>query len=125
MAILDKVKSKKTAKVKEEKGDAVATTNEAISKASKFAAGVLIAPHVTEKSAMANGLNCYVFKVNPRSNRSMVKQAIKEVYNVIPRKVNITVIPDRAVFIKRKKGVKLGYKKAVVFLKKGDKIAIN
>jgi large subunit ribosomal protein L23 len=98
---------------------------EAINKASKFAAGVLIAPHITEKAVNANQLNCYVFKVNPRSNRSMVKQAIKEVYNVIPKRVNITVIPSREVFVRRKKGVKAGYKKAVVFLKKGDKINIS
>jgi len=125
MAILDKVKSKKEAKPAKAEKEVAVVANEAISKASKFAAGVLIGPHVTEKSAIANESNSYVFKINPRSNRSMVKQAIKEVYNVIPRKVNITVIPNRAVFIKRKKGVKLGYKKAVVFLKKGDKIAIN
>lgn len=111
--------------VKAEKTKDKKEVKDPIAQASKFAAGVLIGPHVTEKSARAGEINSYVFKVNPRSNRSMVKQAIKEVYNVIPRKVNITVIPARAVFVRRKKGVKPGYKKAVVFLKEGDKISIS
>ncbi len=130
MALLDVVKGKKETKPKrkadkEEKGEAGSKANEAISKASKFAASVLIRPHVTEKSTIANESNCYVFEINKRANRSMVKQAIKEVYGVIPRKVNITVIPDRQVVLRRQKGTKPGYKKAVVFLKKGDKIAIS
>lgn len=113
MALKDKTKNKE------------GKTKEAITSASKFAAGVLIGPHITEKSSIAGQLNSYVFKVNPRSNRSMVKQAIKEVYNVIPRKVNITVIPAKAVFLRKRKGIKPGYKKAVVFLKEGDKINIS
>lgn len=127
MALLDIVNSKKETKPKRkksEKDEVGSKTTEAIKKASKFAADVLVAPHVTEKSTIANEQNCYVFKINKRANRSMVKQAIKEVYGVIPKKVNITVIPDRQVFIRRKKGVKLGYKKAVIYLKKGDKISI-
>ena len=131
MALLDIVKSKKDSRPakkheqQEEKSGAEPKVAEAISKASKFAAGVLVAPHVTEKSTIANQLNSYVFKINPRANRSMVKQAIKEVYGVMPKKVNITVIPGKEVTMRRKKGFQSGYKKAIVFLKKGDKINIS
>jgi len=52
----------------------------------------------------------------------MVKQAVKKQYNVEPTKVRIINIPGKMVFIRRRRAQKAGYKKAVVYLKKGDKI---
>jgi ribosomal protein L23 len=47
---------------------------------------------------------------------------VKELYKVTPVKVNIINLPAKIVFTRGKSGRKAGVKKAVVYLKKGDKI---
>ncbi|KKT21258.1 MAG: 50S ribosomal protein L23 [Parcubacteria group bacterium GW2011_GWB1_43_8] len=54
----------------------------------------------------------------------MVRQAVKKQYNVEPTKVRIINIPGKTVFIRRRQAQKSGYKKAIVYLKKGDKISL-
>lgn len=84
---------------------------------------VLKKPRITEKSTIsASDNSTYVFTVDQRANKSLVKKAISEIYKVTPVKVNITPIPRKRVFARGKKGVKGGGKKAYVFLKKGDNI---
>ena len=48
--------------------------------------------------------------------------AIKAFYKVTPEKINIVRNPSKTVFVRGKKGVKSGVKKAYVYLKEGDKI---
>jgi ribosomal protein L23 len=55
----------------------------------------------------------------------MMRQAIKEKYRVVPQKVNIVNLPKKTIVFRGKKGVKSGIKKAVVYLKQGDKIEIS
>jgi ribosomal protein L23 len=43
---------------------------------------------------------------------------------VTPRAINITNIPRQWTFIRGKLGTHQGFKKAVVFLKKGDTISL-
>jgi len=43
---------------------------------------------------------------------------------VKPEKVRVAAIPAKKVFVRGKKGVKSGGKKAYVYLKKGDKIEL-
>lgn len=80
------------------------------------------APHITEKATFLGEKNGYVFKIEPKFNKIMVRQAVKKQYNVEPSKVRIINIPGKMVFIRRKRAQKPGYKKAIVYLKKGDKI---
>jgi ribosomal protein L23 len=47
---------------------------------------------------------------------------MKAFYNVTPIKIAIAKTPSKAVFVRGRKGVKNGVKKAYVSLKKGDKI---
>ncbi len=95
-------------------------------KISGFSAKVLIGPHITEKATALGENNAYVFKIKNKANKIMVKQAIKETYGVIPEKVNITRKPKKEkIFRGRYKGKSPGLKKAVVFLKEGDKIEIS
>ena len=88
---------------------------------SKTAVSVLV-PHITEKATFLGEKNAYVFKVEPEFNKIMIRQAVKKQYNVEPAKVRIINIPGKMVFIRRRRAQKAGYKKAVVYLKKGDKI---
>ena len=87
---------------------------------------VLINPRITEKATIGIEKGVYVFDVSPHSNKRQVTQAIRQVYNVNPRKVHITKVSSKNVKNKRTgmKGVKSGGKKAYVYLKKGDNISI-
>ncbi len=81
-------------------------------------------PHITEKASMlsAGKENAYTFEIEKGMNKQDVKNSIKEIYNVIPVSVNIINLPSKKVFMRGKWGVKSGIKKAVVYLKKGEKI---
>lgn len=91
---------------------------------SEIASIVLSAPHITEKATFLSEGGAYVFKVSKRSNKILIKKAIKELYGLEPRKIGIINIPSKIRLSRGRKGVKSGYKKAVVYLKKGDKIEI-
>jgi len=66
----------------------------------------------------------YVFEISDRANKHDVFTAVKAVYGVTPIKVNITNLPAKKVFSRGRAGAKSGIKKAVVYLKSGDKIEI-
>jgi large subunit ribosomal protein L23 len=89
-----------------------------------IAPDVLIGPHITEKATFLNERNVYVFEIKPKSNKIMVKQAIKELYGVVPKKIRIINSPSKTRFFRGQKGEKGGYKKAMIYLKEGDKIEI-
>ncbi|MEI6190984.1 MAG: 50S ribosomal protein L23 [bacterium] len=80
-------------------------------------------PRITEKSGIqAETLGVYTFEVTDKANKKNIAKAIKELYKVTPVKVNITNLPAKKVFSRGKVGRKSGVKKAIVYLKKGDKI---
>ncbi|MFA7192094.1 MAG: 50S ribosomal protein L23 [Candidatus Paceibacterota bacterium] len=77
---------------------------------------------ITEKAARAAQNNAYTFNVATNANKTEIKKAIKMLYGVTPIRVTTTQITEKIVFIRGKSGKKQGGKKAVVYLKKGDKI---
>jgi large subunit ribosomal protein L23 len=91
---------------------------------SKHAYGsILLAPHITEKGALVASVdNAYVFTVHKDAHKEIIAKAVKEIYNVTPKKVTIARTPAKAVVVRGKRGVKSGAKKAYVYLNKGDKI---
>ena len=86
--------------------------------------GSVIKPHITEKSTFLNEKGVYVFKIKPSINKIMVKRAVKSNYGVTPAKVRIVNMPPKQIFVKRRRAVKSGFKKAIVYLKTGEKITI-
>jgi large subunit ribosomal protein L23 len=86
------------------------------------AASVIVRPRITEKSGVLSQDGIYTFEVSKRSNKAMIKRAIIALYKVVPIKISIINTPTRNVFVKGRKGTVSGIKKAVVTLKKGDKI---
>jgi len=88
------------------------------------ASQILCSPHVTEKTASIEGENKYVFKVLPKANKIEIKKAIKDLYGVDAIGVRIINIPKRQRRLGKQKGWRKGYKKAVVKIKKGQKIEI-
>lgn len=86
---------------------------------------VLTRPRITEKATFLAGADTggvYTFEVTSRANKSLVASAIKTLFKVTPVKVNIVNTKPKTVFKRGKKGVIGGIKKAMVYLKKGDKI---
>lgn len=84
---------------------------------------LLLGPRITEKSAIEADKGVYTFNVAPIANKNEIKKAIKIVYGVSPVKVSVTQVASKVVVRRGVPGIKAGGKKAVVHLKKGDKIA--
>ncbi|HUC88817.1 MAG TPA: 50S ribosomal protein L23 [Candidatus Paceibacterota bacterium] len=84
---------------------------------------LIIGPRITEKSAIFADKGAYTFNVVNNATKNEIKKAVKMVYNVSPIKVRIMQVKEKVVVRRGVIGVKQGGKKAVVYLKKGDKIA--
>jgi large subunit ribosomal protein L23 len=146
MALFDSFKKKKEAneapkevkkapKAKAEKADlpaqagksekAPATETKVFSKQGGLDLSMVIRePRITEKASMLAERGAYVFDVHQSSTKSLVAQAVKAKYGVTPVKVGIMSIPEKR-RQSRMTGVTHtagGGRKAVVYLKKGDKI---
>lgn len=87
--------------------------------------GVILAPRMTEKASLQSNANAYTFIVAKDATKLTIRAAIKKEYKVTPTSINIVNLPARNVFVRGRFGVQSGMKKAVVFLKKGDTIAIS
>ncbi len=86
---------------------------------------ILTRPRVTEKASFLAGNksnSVYTFEVSSRANKLMIANAVKELFKVSPIKVNVINTKAKKVFSRGKRGVVSGIKKAMVYLKKGDKI---
>lgn len=124
MAIL---RTKNEMKAKAEKkpevaGGAVALKSNGGSRLSSRSSG-LLRPRITEKSGdISQKLNGYTFEIAPKTSKKEVAKEIKNLYKVAPVKINIINLPRKKMFLRGKKGFKGGVKKAIVYLKKDDKI---
>lgn len=82
-------------------------------------------PHVTERSTVQS-MNAehpvYTFVVADDATKPAIKSAIKTLYNVTPKKVAVVTVRPKKVFIRGRRGTQAGFKKALVYLQKGDKI---
>ncbi len=85
---------------------------------------VLKPPHITEKATDLVAKNEYVFKVWSGANKTEIKKAVEGFYGVKALAVKIIKISKRQRRIGKIQGWKKGYKKAVVKLKKGQKIEV-
>lgn len=90
---------------------------------------ILVKPHITEKAtALATGdakHPVYVFQVSPDARKNIIASAIKKLFNVTPVKINIINVKAKKIMPRGRRGRpghSAGFKKALVMLKKGDKI---
>lgn len=91
-----------------------------ISKILPFDSSVIIRhPVVTEKSTGTS-----TFVVAPTANKTSVHRAIKILYGVAPRRINIINVPGKKIWNRGRLGRSPGFKKALVYLKPGDKIEL-
>jgi len=106
--------------VKKEKKEKVVSKKSAL----VFDQGVLEFSHITEKATDLSKENQYIFKIFPRANKIQVKKAVEKLYNVDVLSVRTITIPSKKKGFGRMKGRKKGYKKAIVRIKKGQKIPV-
>lgn len=82
----------------------------------------LISKRVTEKAALIAEKGMYTFNVPAEANKKMIAEMVKKEYKFTPVRVNIARATKKSVRRKGGPGVRIGSKKAIVHLKKGDKI---
>lgn len=87
--------------------------------------GLLTSPHITEKSSAMQADGKYVFKVDGTANKNEIKKAMESIYKVKVTDVNIINARGKKVRLGKHEGWSAKFKKAVVTLKKGDKIEIG
>ena len=83
---------------------------------------VLMKPVITEKSTLFQESGKYTFRVEPRANKTQVKEAVEKSFDVTVIGINITKIHGK----RKRYGARLSKQpdvtKAVVTLKSGDRI---
>lgn len=78
--------------------------------------------HVTEKATGLTAGGAYTFEVAPGATKGEVRAAIKRDYKVTPTRVNIIKVKPKTIVMRGRVGRRPGLRKAVVFLKAGEKI---
>ena len=86
---------------------------------------VIIRPIITEKSMRDNAAdNKVYFEVKKGANKTQVAQAIKEIYNIEPEKVNIVNVHPKTKRVGRYEGKTNAVRKAIVKLPAGQDISL-
>ena len=83
---------------------------------------VLVRPVVTEKSNVELGKNIYTFIVDKNATKIDIRNAVEKIYSVKVAKVNTLNIAGKKRQYGRISGQEPDQKKAVVYLKVGQKI---
>ena len=89
---------------------------------------VIIEPVLTEKSNAMRDTEekKYTFKVDPRANKSEIKYAVAQLFQVTPVACNVSWVKSKPKSTRTKSGARQGkttaWKKAVVTLRSGEKI---
>ncbi len=113
----------------EEKKEEAKTTEmkepKAVSHFKTHAKNVLVKPWVTEKSTDLGKENAYVFLVTSDATKPLIRENIAKRYNVMPVNVRIVVKKGKVKYFRNQPKRRSGIKKAVITLKKGDKIEIQ
>ena len=87
-------------------------------------AQVLLAPVVSEKSYHQITENRYTFKVHKDAHKTQVRQAVEELFEVAVQDVKILKVQPKPKRRGVTKGIRPGWKKAIVQLREGNSIEI-
>lgn len=83
---------------------------------------ILVKPWLSEKGTHFASKGRYVFEVNMDANKPEIRKSVEKIYKVHVEDVKIIHLPSK----KRRSGRSMGqtsaFKKAVIILRKGDKI---
>ncbi len=85
----------------------------------------ILFPVVTEKSTNLSSQNKIVFKVPNKTNKINLKKNIEKIFKVNVTKINIINKQPRKKIVRGKKVKVMGFKKAIITLKKGQNIDLT
>lgn len=85
---------------------------------------IIISPVVSEDAMNKEAQSKYVFKVSESSNKPEIKGALEARFKITVEKVNIIKYKTKVHKFRYRKGQKKGFKKAIVTVKKGEKIEL-
>ena len=85
----------------------------------------ILSPFVTEKSTSLSEQNKIIFKVPNKTNKINLKKNIEKIFKVNVTKINIINKQPRKKIVRGKKVKVMGYKKAIITLKKGQSIDLT
>ena len=83
----------------------------------KHYSDIIIAPVVTEKTMTLRNENVYTFKVAKDANKTEIKKAVEEAFNVQVKSVNTLNTKSKKRRVGKYQGRTKTYKKAIVTLK--------
>lgn len=83
---------------------------------------VLEGPHVSEKAALLNQQNQYVFRVSRDATKLEVRKAVEKLFEVEVEKVQLLNTPGKSKGFRMIAGRRPGWKKAYVRLAEGQSI---
>lgn len=83
---------------------------------------ILVRPLVTEKSTSGGTYN---FRVAKSASKNEIAKAFKARYGKMPRKVNVINVLGKTKFRGRTAGKRINWKKAVIYLTKGETVDIS
>ena len=85
---------------------------------------IIRAPWFSEKALIVTEKGVYTFDVSTRATKAEIAGAIKEIYNVAPKKIRIVNLPAKRKAMRTKRGVgtRAARRKAYVYLNAGDTI---
>ena len=84
---------------------------------------VLRRPLITEKDTALQAEGKYSFEVAKEANKDQIKQAVEKAFKVKVNAVNVLTVPSKRRRMRARQVLTHPWKKAIVTLKPGDKIA--
>ena len=85
---------------------------------------VLLAPVVSEKSYSLIEDRKYSFRVHPDAHKTQIRQAVEELFDVKVQAVNVIKVQSKPKRRGLHRGIRPGWKKAIVQVREGDTIEI-
>ena len=118
-------KKVKAAKTDEKTGEALVGAGTSASTSVEVMPVLVSSPRVSEKAAMLAAEGTYVFNVPLLTNKIEVRKAVEKYYKVHVVRVNMLRGEGKRVSRGRISGQRSDWKKALVTLKKGEKIELH
>ena len=85
----------------------------------------VIQPIITEKATSLSEQNKVIFKVRNDASKKSIKKNIEKIFKVNVIKVNIINKKSKEKIVRNRKVRVVGYKKAIITLKKGQSIDLT
>ena len=86
---------------------------------------IIKGPIITEKSAKLAESNTIVFSVDPKANKTQIKQAVEKIFDVKVESVNTVNVKPKKRRVGKYTGTTNRVKKAIVKLKEGSSIELK